>query len=352
MPFEIVRNDITCMDADAIVNSTNEFLIPGGTGVDASVHAAAGPELAEALAKIGTCPLGEAVVTDAFGIRQCRYIIHTATPAFKGGHSRERSMLTRCYMSALEAAEERSCTSVALPVLCAGANGYPRREAYRIATRAIRNFLEMTGTSMEIYLVLYGKDMMEQAKAEAPKEFIGDAYPAARRKKLREELKFREELGSLNACGAPGSSFASPQASINYDMMPCMSAPLSAEEDTSDYALQDLSFGEMCEWWAEKKQISKGSFYIQANISKAAFWNLKNHPEANIKKTTALACAVGLRLNYAEAEDLLKRGGLAFSPYMPVDVVVAKNIRKRNWDVFEINMELFDKDLVQLGTKA
>ena len=89
MALSIVRNDIARMKVDAIVNSTNELLIPGGYGVDASIHYAAGPELASALEKIGHCPTGSCVVTDAFGIKSCRYIIHAVGPVCSPAHGAE-----------------------------------------------------------------------------------------------------------------------------------------------------------------------------------------------------------------------------------------------------------------------
>ena len=93
MALTIVRNDITRMQVDAIVNSTNEDLEVGGFGVDAGIHYAAGPRLRDALAEIGYCPVGSAVITDSFDIPQCKYIIHAVGPYYVDGKHGERRKL-------------------------------------------------------------------------------------------------------------------------------------------------------------------------------------------------------------------------------------------------------------------
>ena len=98
MALQIVHHDITKIEVDAIVNSTNEHFEVGGLGVDASIHYAAGPELAKALHEIGYCPEGSAVITKSFGIETCRYIIHTVGPIYQGGFSGERKLLMSCYL--------------------------------------------------------------------------------------------------------------------------------------------------------------------------------------------------------------------------------------------------------------
>ena len=116
------------------------------------------------------------------------------------------------------------------------------------------------------------------------------------------------------------------------------------------YADQDLSFAEMCDWWCEQKKISKKRFYTDANINKAMFWNMKHHPEQVPKKTNVLACAIGLRLDYDETQDLLMRAGMTLSRYYELDRIVERYIREREYNIDVINGELFDHDLALLGT--
>lgn len=360
MPLNIVKGSITEIEADAIVNSTNEHLIPGGHGVDAAIHAAAGPELAEALAKIGSCPTGSAMITGSFGISTCRYIIHTAGPVFRGGYRGEREVLESCYESVLRLAAENGCRSLAIPVISAGAYGYPRREAYSICTRAVRNFLNREELEMMVSLVLYDEQIVAHSIAEgdmeAPVEAKAEKAPKLHEKRCTGEKKkdilmtplsirtdnldLIKELLESSPRPAPGHSMPAPSAAVRPPK----------EETTEDYAVQDRSFGDMCEWWIEKKHMSKTTFYNRANLSKATFFHLKHTPDREPSKAKAFACVIGLRLGLAEAEDLLMRAGLAFSPFMPVDVIVKKHILKHSFDIDSINMELFEKDLYQLGT--
>ena len=165
MALSIVHQDITEIKADAIVNSTNEQLAVGGLGVDASIHYAAGPELEKALEKIGTCPTGSAVITESFNIKTCKYIIHTVGPIYEGSSQTEkgkaRRSLERCYRSALELAVEHDCQSVAFPLISAGAYGFPKVTAYRIATHTIRDWMSRHDyTDMDVSLVLLDLDLI------------------------------------------------------------------------------------------------------------------------------------------------------------------------------------------------
>ncbi len=155
MPLQIVRNDITRMKVDAIVNAANERL-EGGGGVDGAIHRAAGPGLAEACRKIGGCPVGEARVTPGFALR-CRYVIHTVGPVWEGGDRGESDLLRACYRSSLREAAALGCETVAFPLISAGTYGYPRDAALRVASDTIRAFLESREDDMLVFLVVYDR---------------------------------------------------------------------------------------------------------------------------------------------------------------------------------------------------
>ena len=155
MALSIVRNDITRMQVDAIVNTTNEYFQVGGLGVDAGIHDAAGPELKEALAEIGFCPAGSAVITSSFGITNCRYIIHTVGPYYIDGEHGESAQLRSCYVSVLALARKNGCRSLAFPLISTGAYRYPKAEAYSIATACIREFLLSLPALFFLYLCLF-----------------------------------------------------------------------------------------------------------------------------------------------------------------------------------------------------
>jgi len=177
MPFEIVRNDITKMRVDAIVNPTNRGLVPGG-GLDAAVHKAAGPELAEACRAIGGCETGEAIITKGFKL-PARYVIHTVGPVWHGGQRGEKALLTSCYQKCLELAKANECGSIAFPLISAGTFGYPKDEAMSVALDVISRFL--FENDMLIYLVVFGRTeyLTSRKLFSDVQEYIDDVYAAS-----------------------------------------------------------------------------------------------------------------------------------------------------------------------------
>lgn len=368
MALTIVRNDITRMKVDAIVNSTNEDLEVGGLGVDAGIHYAAGPKLRDALAEIGYCPIGSAVITDSFDIPSCRYIIHTVGPNYIDGRHGEREELESCYRSILALAKEKGCRSVAIPSISTGAYGYPKAEAYSVATACIREFLLSLpdDDDMMVYMVLYDRESVAVSERidSGVKHFISEAYGESRKQQLHsfyegnrpsaQHEMLRPTLNSalweqgfeadLTSEEVYPSTFPAPKPAA------CASAPSDFHRPGDGYEKEDRSFAEMCEWWCKEKRISKKEFYNRANINKSMFWGMKHHRGQIPKKTNALACVIGLKLDYDQAIDLLNRAGLTLSKYYETDLIVEYFIREKNFDIDEINALLYQKDLSLLGT--
>ena len=347
MALNIVRHDITKIKADAIVNSTNEHLAVGGLGVDASIHYAAGPGLREALNEIGSCPVGSSVVTSSFNIQTCKYIIHAVAPVYQKGDIREKRLLGKTYHSILRNASECKCNSVAIPLLSAGANGYPLDEAYRIATDSIRSWLAAHYASeMEIMLVLYTKNAADLSKALDPsfRDFITDYYTEDHRKELQDYYGYPEYRTNVRRRAPEAYSVIRDE-----DLMYSAACGAGADIQELNYADVDLSFAEMCEWWCKKKGIKKGQFFAASNITRATFSNMKLHPDRAPKKNTVLACAIGLKLDIDQAKDLLLRAGMAFSKHYPTDNLVENCIRNRMYNIDEINFTLYSMDLMVLG---
>lgn len=139
-PIEIFERDITTLDVDAIVNAANETLAPGG-GVCGAIHRAAGPELAEACAKLGGCATGEAKITDGFDL-PARHVIHTVGPVWGGGEQGEGKLLADCYRNSLRLASEHGVRSIAFPAISTGIYGFPPDRAALIALRTVRETLQ------------------------------------------------------------------------------------------------------------------------------------------------------------------------------------------------------------------
>ena len=180
MPFEIIRNDITNMHVDAIVNTANPRPVIG-SGVDAAIHAKAGPMLLAARKMIGTMNTGEACVTPGFKL-PCKHVIHTVGPVWENGGHGEAYLLRQCYEHSLKLALRHRCKSIAFPLISSGNYGFPKRLALLIAVEAIREFLKEH--EMQIYLVVFNKTSLELSEGLVDKvrSFIDDAYVQEREK--------------------------------------------------------------------------------------------------------------------------------------------------------------------------
>lgn len=178
MPFQIIRNDITKVSADAIVNTANpEPLIGGGT--DYAIHKAAGPELLEARKQIGKIRTGQSAATPAFHI-SAKYVLHTVSPAWIDGQHHEEEMLRKAYDSALQLADELKCKSVAFPLMAAGTYGFPNELALSVAIRAFTDYL--LDHEMQIYLMLFNAEAFGIAGSifDGLQSYIDDNYVSER----------------------------------------------------------------------------------------------------------------------------------------------------------------------------
>ncbi len=154
MPFKIIRNDITKVKADAIVNTANPKPIYSG-GTDCAIYQAAGADrLLEERQAIGEIARGEARSTPAFAL-PARFIIHTVGPIWKDGKHGEYETLMRCYRNSLDLASSLGCESIAFPLIATGIYGFPRDKALQIAVSAFSTFL--MDSEMQIILVVFDK---------------------------------------------------------------------------------------------------------------------------------------------------------------------------------------------------
>ena len=372
MPFQIVRNDLTRMKTDAIVNAAKPSLLGGG-GVDGAIHKAAGPELLAACRKLGGCRTGEAKITGGYRL-PAKFVIHTVGPVWQGGDRGEPELLASCYRSSLELAWEKGCESIAFPLISSGAYGYPADRAIRVATDTIRAFLEEH--DMDVYLVVYGNRNTALGRELFPglREYIDDRYVMSsesyRRRNDRREDALFESTSMPMAAAEPKAAAPAPEGEKKRPApkaaKPVWSTP--AGEDTLSFpafSLEDQektrsdlshmlgsldeSFQQMLLRKIDEKGLTDPQCYKKANLDRKLFSKIRGDVHYQPSKRTALALAIALELDLPETENLLRKAGYALSPSSVSDVIIEYFILHRVYDVFVINEALFAWDQVPLG---
>jgi O-acetyl-ADP-ribose deacetylase len=157
--IEILRGDITKLNADAIVNAANTTLLGGG-GVDGAIHRAAGPELLAECRTLGDCRPGEAKITRGYRL-PARFVIHTVGPVWHGGKDDEARTLANCYRNSLKLAVENEIRTIGFPAISCGAYGYPVEEATHIAFKTTREFLAVSEEIQKVIFVVWDEDVYD-----------------------------------------------------------------------------------------------------------------------------------------------------------------------------------------------
>ena len=329
MPLEIVRNDITKMKVDAIVNAANETLLGGG-GVDGCIHRAAGPELLAECRTLGGCKTGDAKITKAYRL-PCQYVIHTVGPVWNGGSHGERELLVSCYRTSLALAKEHGCETVAFPLISSGIFGYPKDQALRVAVDTISEFL--AENDMTVYLVIFSRTAYQiSSKLFADiAEYVDDHYVDAHTDSQRERLRRMSVLESrtLSADAA--------------------AAPMAAGRLDEALAHLDAGFSETLLKLIDRSGKKDSEIYKKANVDRKLFSKIRNNPDYKPSKPTAVAFAIALELSLPETRDLIARAGYALSASSKFDVIIEYFIRQKKYDIFEINEALFAFDQSLLG---
>lgn len=382
MAFQIIRNDITKVSADAIVNTANpkpQYV----SGTDYAIYMAAGAdELLKERQKIGNLEIGQAAVTPAFALN-AKYIIHTVGPAWVDGEHGEREAVRSCYENSLRLAKELGCESIAFPLIATGVYGFPKADALQIAVSVFSEFL--ADTDMEIILVVFdeasfvlsgkifsGVDAFIDENyvsekmgseyslgASAATVAYGNRLPEEKRRgrKLLSDVFHSSRRKDSASAGSVMADYANEEADGAEECAEkmLMAAPMAAAESKPGRTLDDL-MANVSETWQEslfrlidEKGYTDTEVYKRANVDRKLFSKIRSNAEYQPKKITAVAFALALKLSLDETKDLLGRAGYALSPSSRFDLIIEYFIGQEVYDTYTINLALFEHKQPLLG---
>lgn len=396
MPFEIVRNDITAMAVDAIVNTANPK--PAiGSGTDAAIHEKVGPLLLRARKFIGTMQTCEAKITPAFRL-PAKYVIHTVGPVWEDGYFHEEELLRQCYDNVLKLAARHRINSIAFPLISTGNYGFPKKLALKIAIDSFSAFL--MDHDMKIYLVVLSKDAYELSEKLVGdvKSYINEKYveriigkeygttfprrydPQRRYFDLDEDKSIvsrdsfsigsdEPDFSARRKSQAPDESipvescepgaiesveesedeacYAAPKASANIPLRRRFS--IDQKELEERLKKMDTGFSGRLLQLIDRSGQKDSVVYKKANIDRKLFSKIKNKAGYKPSKETAIAFAIALELDLEETKDLIGRAGYALSGSSKFDIIIEYFIIHGHYDIYEINMMLFEFDQPLLG---
>ena len=333
MPLQIVRNDITKMSVDAIVNAANSSLLGGG-GVDGCIHRAAGPELLAECRTLGGCETGSAKITKGYRL-PCRYVIHVVGPQWRDGKHGEKALLKSCYRTSLQLAKEYDCRSMAFPLISSGIYGYPKDQALKVAVDVISSFL--LENEMMVYIVIFDRAAYQiGGKLFADiAAYIDDRYVDEHTDSREEQRWRRLSMAEL---------YPEETMVAEADFKSCRS--LSLEEALGEI---DESFSEMLLRKIDESGMTDAQCYKKANIDRKLFSKIRSDKFYKPSKPTVLAFALALKLPFDELQEMLAKAGFTLSHSSKFDIIVEYFVERGNYNVYEINEALFAFDQSLIG---
>ncbi len=394
MPLKIIREDITKLSCDAIVNATNKRLLPSNNGVNGAIHRAAGDEFSIECAKLGGCKVGEAKITKGYNLKS-RYVIHTVGPKYRGGINHERELLESCYKNCLQLALDYNIESIAFPLIASGTFRFPKDEALSIATDTIRDFLLQH--DMLIYLVVFDKESFEISRHlhNDIQSYINDHYASLKytgrryesdsffeeRSKSRPDIIARQiSVKDLENIISNADEFE-PFNYLDNDFNES-SISTNVPRDTSEFELKDEyikeasvtfksskpfvdkdyikahleelfsykdeSFSKMLFRKIDESGLKDSEIYRRANMDKRLFSKIRCNDDYKPSKKSVIALAIALKMDLDETKEFLCKAGYALSPAYKFDIIIKFFISNQVYDIFEINNALFERDLPTL----
>lgn len=339
MPLQIIRQDITKMHVDAIVNTTNEEMV-GYSGVDFAVHTIAGSGLDEECARIAPLGLGQAKITGGYNL-PCKYVIHTSGPIWRGGLAGESIILRSCYIESLKLAVKNGCHSIAFPLISSGIYGFPKDQVLKFAVQTITEFL--LENELMVYICVYDRESysFSQKLFNDIRDFIDDEYAE------EHDEDFYDRYDDYSVERAISRRAAPPPKMVAKEIC-CNSA---VGKSLKDYMNQmDRSFQEMLFALIDESGMTDVECYKKANVDKRIFSKIKSNKAYRPSKQTAVAFAISLQLDLDTTQELLATVGMTLSRSNVFDKIIRYFIHNKNYNIFEINETLFEFDQTLLGS--
>ena len=322
MPLHIIRQDITKIKCDAIVNTTNREMI-GYSGVDYAIHTAAGPLLDEECQKIYPLGLGCAKITGAYNLPS-KYVIHTSGPIWQGGYMGESIILKSCYIESLKLASKCGCNSIAFPLISSGTYGYPKDQVLKFAIEVISEYLYEN--EMTVYLCVYDKTSYEFSKElfNDIKDYINEEFEED------EEVEDEEIVNAYFSKKIKSCSLAEEQIDERLECSSIFNPDGKLKSLSSYLKDMDKPFMETLFDYIDQKGITDVECYKRANVDRKTFNKLKNNPKQKPSKQTAVAFAIALKLDFDETQHLLSTAGLTLSRSNVFDKIIRYFIKSGN----------------------
>ena len=319
MPLQIIRDSITNVKCDVIVNSANPKPMIG-YGVDSQIHEAAGIELLEERKQIGNIEVGNLGVTQGYDLK-CKYVFHTVGPKWENENALK--LLEKCYENCLNKAIELQVNSIAFPLISTGTYGFPKDRALEIARNTIVRFLE--DVELKVILVVFDETSFELSKKlqKDIQSYIDEHY-------VEEHYKLRKVCSKRNFIEEPFIKECSIE-SIDF---------IKEIESTFSENLMNIII---------EKDLLETDVYKKANMSRKLFSKIRNDKYYQPKKITAIALAIGLKLNLDETLDFIGKAGYTLTHSSVFDIIIEYCIEHEIYDIYKINEILFDKNQPLIG---
>ncbi|MCR5105281.1 MAG: macro domain-containing protein [Eubacterium sp.] len=384
MSLKIVRNDITKMNTEAIVNTANEFPAVGD-GCDTAIYKAAGyDELLDYRKKnVGYVAEGDVFITPGFNLSS-KYIIHAVSPIYSEGDDEAEIKLRSCYRKSLQLAKEYEIKSIAFPLISTGSYGYPKEEGMRIAVDEINRFL--LNDNMMVYLVVFDEkarslgqriypnleEYIDQNYVEEKRdeEYGSNIYSLSKDSKVSKKKKRKPLFGKRDSCEAsrpdPYDGMALMGSQSVQSFRKDTFGDFEINEECADESAEDIfsdfdskhekkleermrhisdTFSQYLMYLIKDKNMENADVYKRAIVDKKTFSKIKNNVNYHPQKLTVLCLCVGARLNIDESKDLLARAGYALSPCDKTDIIFSYFIENEIYDMIELDIQLEEHGL-------